>query len=64
MISLIGAVSCAVIASELYTDLTIGTEHFPLPRLLKAVALVGFCLFTVLEAQKVRRRVAAALNIA
>mgnify|MGYP001577502083 FL=1 len=58
VISLIGAVSCAVIASELWSDLTTGTEHFPLPRLVKAVALAGFCLFTILEVTKVRRRTA------
>lgn len=63
LVSLVGACSCAVIASELYTDLTTGTEHFPLPRWLKAVALVGFCLFTILETNKTRRRFARTLNL-
>ena len=62
LVSLIGAVSCAVIASELWSDLTVGTEHFPgIPRALKVVGLLTFSTWTVLETQKVRKRVAHVL---
>jgi len=64
LVSLVGAVSCAVIASELYSDIITGTEHFPLPRPLKAIALIGFSLFVILETNKTRRRFARTLNIA
>ena len=64
VVSFIGAVSCAVIAAELWADLTTGTEHFPLPRAVKALALVWFCLFTLLETNKTRLRFARTLNIA
>ncbi len=54
--SLIGTVACLTIAVELYEDLTLGKQHFRLPRLVKLFALCGFAFWAVLEAQKVRRR--------
>ena len=62
LVSLVGAVACAVIASELWSDLTVGTEHFPgIPRVFKVIALLTFGAWTVLETQKVRKRVAHVL---
>ena len=54
--SLIGTAACLVISVELYEDLTEGKHHFHLPRLAKFVALCGFMFWSMLEAQKVRRR--------
>ncbi|KKL75951.1 hypothetical protein LCGC14_2049760 [marine sediment metagenome] len=60
--SLIGTMTCLTIAVELYEDLTEGKQHFRLPRVMKFIALCGFAFWAVLEAQKVRRRVATLLT--
>ena len=60
--SLIGTMTCLVIAVELYEDLTEGKRHFHLPWPAKVSALCGFAFWSVLEAQKVRRRVGTLLT--
>ena len=60
--SLIGTVTCLVIAVELYEDLTEGKRHFHLPWPAKIAALCGFAFWAVLEAQKVRRRLHSLLT--
>jgi hypothetical protein len=54
--------TCLTIAVELYEDLTEGKTHFRLPWLVKFLALWSFAFWAVLEAQKVRRRVAILLT--
>ncbi len=61
--NLIGTVACLIIAVELYEDLTEHKAHFRLPKAVKVVALCGFAFWSVLEAQKVRRRLDSLLGV-
>jgi hypothetical protein len=59
-VSLIGAVACVTIATELYDDIFHEHDrasHFALPKQVKFAALVGFTVWSLLEARKVRHRV-------
>ena len=63
-VSLIGMITCAVIGGELISDLRGEEKCFPqVPVVVKAPALVVFCLFTAMEANKVRYRLTRARGI-
>ena len=63
-VSFIGLVTCAVIGGELISDLRGEEKCFPqVPVVVKAPALVVFCLFTAMEANKVRYRLPRARGI-
>lgn len=56
-ISFIGALTCGFIASELWSDLTLGTRYFgQVPRPLKPVCMAFFSFWCILESQKVHSR--------
>jgi hypothetical protein len=60
-LSFIGLVTCAVIGGELISDIRGEEECFPqVPKVVKYPALVVFCIFTAMEANKVRDRLTRA----
>ncbi|KKN27838.1 hypothetical protein LCGC14_0860310 [marine sediment metagenome] len=57
-VSFVGAVTCAFIASELWSDLTTGTQYFrQVPRPLKPACMAFFAFWCVLESRKVHSRI-------
>lgn len=57
-VSFVGAAACAFMASELWSDLTIGTQYFKqVPRPLKPACIAFFAFWCVLETRKVHSRI-------